>query len=141
MKSLILTFLLTLALTLVTSPLAASDHYGPTIPALPKDGELYHADVLDCNPDDFEADDPYFYLALGYIWEGETPMHAVIFYLNTDIKENSFANPTAVFYGSDEEPAIFVRVATTVERFDGFEDFIAKYPFGICSIPRPQEEI
>ena len=70
---------------------------------------------MDCNPEDFEAEDPYFYLALGYIWEGDEPMYAVVFYLNADITRNSFTNPTAVFYGADEEPAMpsyYSRVST-----------------------------
>ena len=131
-----------LILALLSLPLTSTaTKYGPTIPALPKDGVLYHADVIDCNPEDYEADDPHFYVGLGYIWAGDITMYALVFYLNNDITENRFKNPTAIFYGSSEQPTIFVRVVNTVERFEGFKPFVAKYPKGICSIPRPDEEI
>ena len=146
MKSLILLTLISFVVAfivsfVITSASFGSEHYGSAIPALPEDGVLYHADVLDCNPEDYEADDPHFYLALGYLWDGDDPMFAVVFYLNTDIDADGLGDPSVVFYGADEEPTIFVRVVTTVERFEGFKDFIDMYPASVCSVPRPEEEI
>ena len=139
MKSLILIFLLTLTLTsFAFAFISLGTEYGPTIPALPKGGELYHADVVDCNPEDYEVNDPHFFIILGYIWDDDVPMYAALFYRNDFVIESGLTNPSALFYGDDEEPVIFIRVATTVERFEGFEDMSDKYPRSICSIPREE---
>jgi len=134
----VMTFLLMLVLTLVTSPLVANEHYGSKIPTLPKDGVLYFADTIDCNPEDYEADDPHFFIALGYYWDDEMSMYAAMFYRNDYIEESGLTNPSVVFYGSDDKPTIFVRVVDAVERFEGFDAFRVKYPNSLCDIPREE---
>jgi len=116
----------------------SDEHYGSKIPALPKDGVLYHADTIDCNPEDYEADDPHFFIALGYYWDDDAPLYAAVFYRNDAIEESGLSNPTVMFYGSDETPAIFVRIGSAVERFDGFDMFTVKYPNTLCDIPRDE---
>ena len=117
---------------------AASEHYGSTIPALPNDGVLYHAESIDCNPDDY-GEDPHFYIALGYIWDSdEQPMYGAIFYRNDYVAESGLTNPSVVFYGDGGDPAVFVRIGDSVERFEGFEEFLERYPDSLCSIPRDE---
>jgi len=124
-----------LLLLLVALPVSANsdEHYGSKIPTLPEDGVLYHADTVDCNPEDMDADDPHFFVALGYYWDD---MFAAVFYRNDAIEESGLSNPTVLFYGSDESPTIFVRIGDTVERFEGFEEFLEKYPESLCDLPR-----
>jgi len=137
MKNLILTILISLCLTV---PAIGSGKYGPTIPKLPEGGVLYHASVLDCNPGDFEVEDPHFFIVLGYIWEDhEDEMFAAMFYRNDYIAESNLTNPSVVIYGDGgPNTTVFVRIVETVERLDSFEAFIEKYPFSGCSIPREE---
>lgn len=134
MKNLILTILISLCLTAV--PALGTD-YGPKIPELPEGGVLYVGDAIDCNPEDYEAENPHFYIALGYIWEDSDPeMYSAQFYSNRDIEESGLTNPSVVIYGDGgPEAVVFVRIGETVERIDGFEKFIEKYPASVCDLP------
>ena len=137
MKNLTLWALLLLLMALPVS-VNSDEHYGPKIPTFPEGGILYHADTLDCNPEDYEADDPHFFVALGYYWDNDAPMYAAMFYRNDAIEKSALSNPTVMFYGTDENPTIFVRVGDTVEAFEGFEEFLVKYPESLCDIPRDE---
>jgi len=130
--------LVTILLLLLPLKSLSDEHYGSKIPTLPKDGVLYHADTVDCNPEDYEADDPHFFVALGYYWSGKTPMYAAVFYRNDAIEESGLSNPTVMFYGSNKSPTIFVRIGDAVERFNGFDEYAVKYPKSLCDIPRDE---
>jgi len=126
-----------MTLMLMTFPSTGNAEYGSKIPTLPKDSVLYHAKIHDCNPTDYESNDPHFFIVLAHYWNDEK-MYAAVFYRNDYVKESGLTNPSAMYYGNDETPTVFIRVVDTVERFDGFKPFRAKYPDGICDIPRDE---
>jgi len=136
MKNLILTILISLCLA---TP-AIGTEYGPTIPTLPEGGILYYADTIDCNPEDYEAEDPHFFIALGYIWEDDDPiMFSVQFYRNDYVTESGLTNPSVVIYGDGgSETTVFVRIGETVTRYESFPDFMEAYSRSVCNIPREE---
>ncbi len=139
MKNLILTTLISLCLA---APAVGTEHYGPTIPRQPDGGELFRSEVIDCHPNDYDNDDPYFYVALGYIWFDESiSMYSLLFYSNYSIEEDGLTNPDAMIYGDgtyEGNITIFIRIGDSVERFGSWETFMDKYEESICSIPREE---
>lgn len=116
---------------------SANEHYGSTIPAVPPGGELFRAEVIDCRPQDYDNEDPYFFVAMGSIWEDEG-LYSLVFYSNYTIEEGGLTNPDALIYGDgtyEGNITIFIRVGDHIERFTSWQKFVDKYEKSICSIP------